>query len=227
MPVRELRFGVRDGADRRSETWKCWTVLGKGKRDVYVLCRRMNGMFKLSLHDSGRWHVAYDFERFDAMFEEGHKPSTRFVGVSERPSSDGTGVTLACRIFVPSGAVTIDDPAIATNVIWMPKAAEGRATEFSIFLSDHPYYGLNWPGKITMQTKLVGYLPLEGGGAVFVVVRERPPIDLSYMQKNVTPRYFKDMNKDDFLQANRAIVWGMADNGSIEFIEVPITVAQN
>ena len=63
MPKRVLRFGVGDPARRvRATTWACWTN-GSGTKDVYVAARAMAGTLKLSLHETGQWHI----ELFDLV----------------------------------------------------------------------------------------------------------------------------------------------------------------
>ena len=64
MPESAIRFTVRNQSGQRAATWKCWSP--SGKEDVYVTCRDIHGALKVSLHETGRWHVAY----FEGFFEE-------------------------------------------------------------------------------------------------------------------------------------------------------------
>ena len=87
MPQRAIRFAVREG-DCRSATWKLWTESGVGKSDLYLVCRSLGGSLKTSLHESGRWHVAYSKETFEekvkGMPRLAAKPFHRTVASTER-----------------------------------------------------------------------------------------------------------------------------------------------
>jgi len=101
MPEHSLRFGVGQPG-YRAETWKCWTYHGAGKqRCVYVACRGLGNALKLSLHESGRWHVAFDSQQFSQMFEDANAPPDRFMGKWDKPVPLSAGMTLACRIHIP------------------------------------------------------------------------------------------------------------------------------
>jgi hypothetical protein len=224
MPERALRFGVAGPIGFRAETWKCWTVHGKGKRDVYLACRALSGQLKLSLHQSGKWHVAFDSQRFDQLFEEGAAPPDRFLGKWEQPEGND-GLTLACRIYVPSHAANIPDEKLDENVQWIAHAPPGQSVEIVIFLWNHAALAVeDWPGKSVMKTALLGTVPLDGGGSVIVVHRTceslpQPPVTRA-------PRYFRGMTESDMLGANRAVVWGDCDDGSVVFQEFSVTISR-
>ena len=57
MPEQVIRFGISDGGGHRAATWKLLTP--SGQSEVYLVCRELGGTLKVSLHKSGRWHVAY------------------------------------------------------------------------------------------------------------------------------------------------------------------------
>ncbi len=67
MAENELRFGVTDGVGQRGATWKL--VVAKHSPDVYVLCRELRGVLKVSLHASGEWRIAYLAEAHKALVE--------------------------------------------------------------------------------------------------------------------------------------------------------------
>jgi hypothetical protein len=63
-----IRFavGLLDGA--RSATWRLWVP--RGKSDVYLSRRLVGRNYKVSLHESGEWHVGLTgeyVERPDAL----------------------------------------------------------------------------------------------------------------------------------------------------------------
>ena len=112
MPEHSLRFGVVGQPGYRAESWKCWTYHGAGKwRDVYVACRKLGNALKLSLHESGRWHVAFDSQAFSDV-RGSNAPADRFAGKWEKPAPLIDGLTLACRIHIPWDAATIPDSSL-------------------------------------------------------------------------------------------------------------------
>jgi len=52
-----IRLGVGSREGAKSGVWRIWA--GKGKSDVYLAVRSYAGIFKVSLHESGRCSVAF------------------------------------------------------------------------------------------------------------------------------------------------------------------------
>ena len=224
MPVRSIRFGVTDHTGQ-SSTWKYWTQVGSRKKDVYVACRALKGKLKLSLHESGRWHVAFDSNQFPSMFKDS-PPDTRFVGKWDKPAPIIQGLTLACRIHFPWHVATIPN-ALDANVFWIPVAPQGQSVEVAVFLSEGKMVVTDWPARLSMNTLPVGSFELDGGGCVWVVYR----ICISIAQKLPpvsAPRYFSDaVEADLFMEGTRAVMWGANEDGSVIFQESPVTVTKN
>jgi hypothetical protein len=191
MPKQIVRFGVSGQTGFRAETWKCWTSHGAGKRqDVYVACRRLGNALKLSLHESGRWHMAFDSQQFSQMFEEANAPPDRFMGKWEKPAPLIAGLTLACRIHIPWYAATIPDLCLDSKVHWIACAPLGQSVEVCVFLLERPLDNSDWPGRDSMQTKPVGQFLLDGGGSVSIVHRTCQAIEPA-LPPISGPRYFK------------------------------------
>jgi len=228
MPEHSLRFGVVGQPGYRAETWKCLTYHGAGKqRCVYVACRRLGNALKLSLHESGRWHVAFDSQEFSQMFEGANAPSDRFAGKWEKPAPLIADLTLACRIHIPWDAATIPDPSLDSKVHWIACAPLGQSVEVAVFLSERPLDNSAWPGRDLMQTKPVGQFPIEGGGCVFIVQHTCPTIEQAFPPMSA-PVYFKGKGEEQLLaNANRAIRWGAMGDGSIIFQERPVVITKN
>lgn len=227
MPEHALRFGVIGNPGWRAETWKCWTYRGSGKRDVYLACRALGSALKLSLHESGRWHVSFDAKQFAQLFEDASAPSDRFIGKWKQPEPLVGDLTLACRIHVPWHAATIPDSSLDERVHWIECAPHGQSVEIAVFLQGRPPDESEWPGRDSMETKLVGQLPLEDSGSVCVVHRVCLPIDQKLPPMS-SPHYFKGKSEEHLLgQANRALMWGVSDDGSVVFQESPIAVSKN
>jgi hypothetical protein len=230
MPEHPLRFGVVGQPGYRAETWKCLTDHGAGKRlEVYVVCRGLGNALKLSLHASGRWHVAFDSQQFSRMFEDANVPPDRFMGKWDKPAPLtplSAGLTRACRIHIPWDAANIPDPSPDIKVHWIPCAPLGQSVEVAVFLTERPLDNSDWPGRASMQTKPVGQFPLEGGGSISIVHRTCPTIEQAFPPMSA-PGYFKGNGKEQLLaRANRALRWGAMDDGSIIFQERPVVIAK-
>jgi hypothetical protein len=221
MAEHSLRFGVTNGNGLRSVTWKCWTISGAGKKDVYLLCRAIGNAIKLSMHESGRWHVGFASPN---MFDDATRPASRYLGVWEKPSPVAGSYILACRVHVPANAVSIQDDNLETDVYWAASAPEGQATEFVIFLTDRPYYGYSLVELLKPSPKFIGSLPLEGGGAIHLVSHLRKKVDLGPPYTGKVGQ-FKRTSREDVLNGNRAVLWNVISDGSIMFLDTPVTVS--
>jgi len=176
----------------------------------------LGGSIKASLHQSGKWHIAYSQQEFERSVE-GIDPKfiDRFIEKWPRPKEIAPGITLAFRIVTPSSAVKNPiDPRKEAQVTWLPNAPVQKATEIDIFLLKKNVLVSGWPGKNSMGTSLVGTIPLENGDTVWVVhwVVEMP--DLSHFNQ-AKGTFFKGRNRSDLQEGNlRAIVFGSEPDGS-------------
>jgi hypothetical protein len=225
MADRAIRFGVANRNNKiRAETWKCRSP---GKGEVYLFCRAIGDVLKLSLHKSGSWHVAFDSQKFSNLFEDGNSPANRFAKIWNRPAPIITGMTLACHIYTPWYAVTIQEQDLEKNVTWIDAPPAGEAVDVAIFVTDKPLPPSVWPARNSMKTKLVGSFPLDGGGEVWIVQRctpcpEAKPLTLP------SPKYFRGKGEAEVLaQGNRMLAWGWLADGSIFFREGPVIVKKN
>lgn len=227
MPERSIRFGVTDHAGRCAATWKCWTQVGGGKTDVYLACRALQSNVKLSLHETGRWHVGFDATRFTSMFEKNSEPPTRFAGRWDKPAPLIEGLTLACRVHTPWYAVTIPVSSLDGKVTWIRAAPQGQSIEVAVFISEAGALVTDWPGRRSMNTNLVGSIALDGGGHVWAVYHSIPLVEPK-LPPAPTPRYFKGAGEHNlFEEGTRAVVWGRCEDGSVAFFETPVSVTKS
>jgi hypothetical protein len=216
MSQRALRFGIHDGAGRRAATWKLWTEAGGGKSEVYVSCRALGGTLKASLHQSGKWHIAYS-QRTVEEYVKGAIPKfqDRYIEKWPRPSELAPGITLAFRIVTPWSAVT--KPIEGCNVkgvTWLPNAPEQKATEIDILFTKPTTRVNGWPGKRSMRTSLIGSIPLENGETVWAVhwVVDMP--DFTKLGKG-SGRFFKGRSGKDLESKGLGVlVFGTEPDGS-------------
>jgi hypothetical protein len=223
MPEHNLRFGVRTHDGRTSDVWKCWTRTGTNKRDVYLTSRPLGHALKLSLHEEGQWHVGFDSNKKDKLFSPGEAPLTRFLGKWDRPDVKTSPLVLAARIYFPWTSPSDAKREAPHGTVWIEAASAQQANEVAIFLVNEEIPANEWPGKASMNTALVGKLPLEGGGCVCIVQR----MVTAWPQPSstqATPKFFRGKSEGDLADANRIVVWGQEPDGSISFLEARVDV---
>lgn len=227
MAERAIRFGVANGdRSKKAATWRCWTNLGHDNT-VYLTCRELQGSLHLSLHDTGRWHVAFASERFDQLFDQQSQPGSRFAGQWLKPQQTAPGWTLACRIHTPWYAVTSSNSENTKSIVWIEAPTHGNMSEVCVLLSTPEVVCIDWPGAQTMRTSFVGSFELQDASKVCVVSREIPLAEptLPPVKK---PRFFKGAIEDSLAgDSLRAVVWGNQDDGAIGFFECPVRVQRN
>lgn len=217
---RELRFGVRAISGRRAATWHVSTP-GDGRSDVYVACRELGGALKTSLHESGLWHTSFPKHVYDSGFaNDAARPPKRFVDTWARPPDIAPGVTLACRIVVPSFALTAEaDPSESDKIIWVAPAQAEHATTFLVIITSHAGSVDTWPGKRSMNSQLIGSFPIDSGETVWVVsVTEPFPTP---EPRSGTISFFAGRGMRDLRSKNlRAVVFGSGPDGSCTMYDV-------
>lgn len=217
-----VRFGVRSLDGATTDIWKCWTSNGAGKRDVYLTSRPLGHAMKLSLHESGRWHVGFHAEKKDKLFSPQTAPLSRFLGVWDRSGDSAAPWILAARVCFPwsSPSKPPRDAPIGTR--WLACAGQDEMVEVAIFLVNVPVACADWPGKSAMGAELVGRIPFAVGGEVIIVSRTAEMWKES-LPKSGELNYFRGKSKTDLLEANRIVAWGDSPDGSITFIETIFT----
>lgn len=174
MAENAIRFGVRSETGATAATWKCWTVSTR-RNDVYLACRALKGELKVSLHQSGRWHIGYTEPFFaEAFSDSSRRPKSRFIQSWRRPQPMMPGVTLALRVMTPWSSLTESDEKRDPRVIAIPPAPAGQAVEVAIVITSESYLTPGWPGQTEMGTSLVGSLALPNGDKVWLVYRNIP-----------------------------------------------------
>jgi hypothetical protein len=224
MPERSVRFGIANHAGARSSTWKCWSQLGSGKTDVYVACRALRGALKLSMHESGRWHIAFDAAQFPGLFEDSMRPESRFVTRMDCPAPIVQGVTLACRVHIPSYGVSIPAPDLEKGVAWVAAPEDGNSIEFAVMMTEASVRVTDWPTKRSMGTELAGTFYLDDGSRVWIVHHQIATAE-PRLPSEGTPRFFKGKGKEDLdTEGLRGLTWGDALDGSVVFFEAPVLI---
>lgn len=180
MPETSIRFGIRNNANKRSSIWKCWTNSGKGKNDVYVANRAIGKAMKVSLHESGSWHIAFDSHFLNNEIEGESLRSNRFVDKWPRPREISKGCTLALRIVISEDVITIPitdrDPL---STIWIASPPPDKAIEIVLLFTTPCADVSNWPGRDSMKAQLLGTFQIESGYRAWLVYYtvDKPTMD--------------------------------------------------
>lgn len=182
----------------------------------YILPTVHSEGLKASLHQSGKWHIAFSKHAFD-KYVKGVKTKfdDRFVEKWFKPSELAPGITLAFRIVTPYSAITNStEIGKYKGVKWLPNAPETKATEIDIFITKPEAPVTGWPGKKSMATSLIGSFPLENGATVWAVYWVIDLPDLSKWGDGVV-RFFTGKNKEDLKKKGlRLIAFGKEPDGS-------------
>lgn len=174
-----VRFAVGNGRGVRAATWKCWARRGVSKNDVYLACREIGSALKMSMHESGDWHLAFERGFLTRRGGAGEWP-TRVVDSWPRPAAQTPGFTRACSIYTPEAAVRTTTPGDRTGAVtWIAPPPPGQAIETTIVMTDPSVELRSWPGARSMRTSLVGSFVLDSGGRVWIVSRVIPAVPLT------------------------------------------------
>lgn len=190
---------------------------------MYLTCRTLGGSLKASLHQSGRWHLAYSQKTFDERVKGAiPKFSDRFIEKWPRPAEIAPGMTLAYRIVTPCTAPTNKKQPSETNkLIWLPNAPDMKATEIDVLITRPDVVTTGWPGKRSMGTSLIGSFPLENGDTVWAVHWVVAMPNFESLGKGVG-RFYHGRSKDDLKgEGMRVLVFGEEPDGSRVMYDCP------
>lgn len=143
------------------------------RNDVYVAARNLAGAFKVSLHESGRWRVAFTNPE-NPLIPEGQD---RAVYKWQRPDELAHGVTRAFEIGIPATEVAVPPEPIKhhAETLWFAPPPKGEAANFDVFLAS-PGFDLSegWPGRDAMNARLIFDTQMSNGHQVFVLMHTAP-----------------------------------------------------
>lgn len=230
MPQKSVRFGVGSSESLHGATWKLWTETSGGHSEIYLACRALGGELKVSLHQSGKWHVAFDANTFEDKVE-GSVPSltSRFVEKWPQPPEIAEGVTLAFRIVTPETAVSSNSKVKNPNkVIWVAPPSKAKAIEIYILITAPHAKIPDWPGKDSVGTELIGSFQLNNGNTVWAVSKIIDCPDFSKIGKG-TGHFFKGKSKVDLKESDnlKALAFGDNQDGSKVIYDVTVKTGTN
>ena len=189
IPIRQgpLRFAVMGKNGLSSNSWRVWT---ESSGDAYIACRDSLREIKISLHQSGKQHVAFSSESGLEM-----TAGSRFWAQWTEPSfSNDSKVTPSFKLAFPNWALVLNyDHRQANPKKWranqlLIEAADSDAvTVVSLFITDH---GLNLTHDNSRSLPL-GMLPARAGKDLWVITHQEPEADL----KEVVERAIQKANQ--------------------------------
>ena len=215
-----LRFGIRNDA-LRAATWNISSSPSNG--EIYVSCRELKGFIKVSLHQSGNWHLGYSDEAFDKYFRTDESiRKDKYIETWPRPRVIADGVTLALRIVTPDSAITTPVENKIKKIVWIPSCSTGYATEIDIIITRLSKDPKSWPGKNGIGTKLVGSYDLQNNETLWVVYWQIPIPDLSSIGRNPY-RFLKGASESDLKKGNlKAIIFADEKDGSRTLFDIAV-----
>ncbi len=199
-----LHFAVGSPEDIKSWIWRMW-VSGD---DVYLGARNALKVFKVSLHRSNIWRMAFVEE-----LKRDNPETDRVIIKWQRPGEFTPSWTQSLGIIVSSIHAkrsfkngSIED----TRIQWFSPPTKGRKLVFKVLFSKPRTSEVDFKKVIIAGDKLVGKLNKKSGEAVWLVVREVElnPIEIKKI-KNVmqkTKIYSKHGSSEDSVSDSRALL---------------------
>lgn len=158
-----IRFATRDNKGKQSGVYRLWS--SNGKSDVYIAIRALGGEIKTSLHESGECQFS-----FTSNFIKDKEVHNRYRHIKKWTRTDNLqlGLSLAFRIVIPSSEM-VSNSSISKKVIWINNNEDDTCVEIAILFSDEKVNIYDWPGKTSMNTKLIDSIKLPNGETVWIV----------------------------------------------------------
>ena len=172
LPLRNgpIKFAVTMSGGSTSNAWRVWTET----RDAYICCRDNMGEIKISLHGSGKQHIAFRSETGIEM-----TPGSRFWNQWHEPPQQDPAIPSFKLVFPPWGVRLTEDERRKTRRIrekWednqiLLEGDDQLLTVVSFVVLDESK-SLNFVGEYPKV--LMGILPFVDGKNLLVVGGKEP-----------------------------------------------------
>ncbi len=150
-----IRFAVGTPKTYLSAVWRLWVQ----KNDIYLSTRYESGLYKFSLHQSGKWRLAYTKE----SGLKAHNSSDRVMGRWSKPP-ELNGITRGTSIFVPyvkaSNLFERDPTDITPDTIWVTQPNLDCKITFALLIIKEFVdinsilgVGVNFLGALTLENR--------------------------------------------------------------------------
>src|SRR3989338_530076 len=199
-----IRFAVGTQDDPKSWVWRLW-VQGD---EVYIGAKNSLQAFKVSLHKSGIWRIAFVKE-----LKRSDDTADRVIVKWQKPGEFVPGWTASIAVAVssieparPFKKVRVED----TRIVWFSQQTKGKRLLFKILISSQGMSETDLKKIIVAGDKLAGRLVKTNGEIVWLVARED---NLSHVEiekiKDVMDKikiYLKAGSSEDALNDSRALL---------------------
>ena len=175
LPIREspLRFGVLRKNGLSSNAWGVWS---EKSGDIYVTCRDHMKDLKISLHQSGKQHIAFTSESGLEMTE-----GSRFWNQWWEPQfHNGHKVVPSFNLLFPSWGLSLTQAMRDTNPrVWnknpiMVEAAESPVATIVSFVITDDDLELRFNTIGESRSFPLGILPARSGKKLWVIAQQGP-----------------------------------------------------
>lgn len=199
-----IHFAVGTPDDPQSWVWRLW-VQGD---EIYLGAKNALQAFKVSLHKSGIWRIAFvkELKRED-------EANDRVIVKWKKPYEFAPGWTPSIAVVVssikphrPFSKIKIEDE----RIIWLPEPMEGKRLVFKILISTSEMSEVDLKQVLISDDRLIGSLIKTNGEKAWLILRED---DLSSIEvtkiRDVmykTKIHLKASSSEDSLHDSRALL---------------------
>jgi hypothetical protein len=169
------RFAVGSPNGPSSAIWLIWAKARDHERpaqsDVYLSTRPLAGSLKVSLHESGEWQYSFTSQWMQQSASTATSLTSRHVDRWQRPQEFAPGFTLAFQIVFPLWALGPSSQTCTKPVHWISAVGGADIVEVAVLLSraDVRVREGEWPGRRSMNTRLVTRTIVQSGETVWVL----------------------------------------------------------
>ena len=161
------RFQVIAAAGRSSDVWRVWA----DENDVYVAPRAKGGEFKISLHASGKWRLAFTEEYAQQMHKLGTWNSDRRVDSLDRPAEHANAFIRAVCLYFPDSELRAPVQQKPGEIVKIPgPSKDGVRVVNVIFTTSESRFTQNDPPlRGSLGAEPLGRWVLPNGETLWVV----------------------------------------------------------
>ena len=227
IPLRDdsIRFAVHRRNGLSSNSWRVWS---ERSGDVYIACRDHLGDMKISLHRSGKCHVASD--------QMAHFDGSRYIGRWERALNPATKHVVPFQLVFPTRALSVNQEhrdrnskLWAKNRVYIEAPESPFGTRVSFRIVDDTFTIAKWEEPLSYPLAI---MPAWPGTKLWVVVSHEYEWEMLRVAGEII-RNFGDIVSEDFaeklaLEPDGKVftitVSGPTTDGSVYLMPFPVEI---
>ena len=201
-----------------SGSYKIWT----GNNEIYLLERSVGQVFKVSLHKSGNWHIAFTLEFIN---KKGIPKENRYFERWKAPFNNiGNGVTLAFKIRIPESELRkIPIDTNENKIEWLKAPEKGHYIEIDIIHTKNKVtFPEDWPTKDLMNTSLLKEIKLLNNDSLWILCHYQPTSVQQIIELNDLRTYYQKISENTNAKKPKVIAMLKEDDGSRQFLEIAL-----